>query len=136
MRKIFFSFFILFSCLFLVSCSTPLDETIKEINQRYADFNPMSEEDVMVRFKEPINIRVIDEFNHVSIWAIGYRDIDELKQAIESGIEVEGVFVTFNETVRSFQELNEETLTMEWHDKVVVDAIYAVKKVITLADLK
>lgn len=136
MRKIFFSFFILFSCLFLVSCGTPLDETIKEINQRYADFNPMSEEDVMVRFKEPINIRVIDEFNHVSIWAIGYRDIDELKQAIESGIEVEGVFVTFNETVRSFQELNEETLTMEWHDKVVVDAIYAVKKVITLADLK
>ena len=129
MRKIFFS-------LFLVSCGTPLDETIKEINQRYADFNPMSEEDVMVRFKEPINIRVIDEFNHVSIWAIGYRDIDELKKAIESGIEVEGVFVTFNETVRSFQELNEETLTMEWHDKVVVDAIYAVKKVITLADLK
>ena len=136
MHKLLSICFITFMGLFLVSCGSPLEETIKEINQRYADFNPMSEEDVMVRFKEPINIRVIDEFNHVSIWAIGYRDIDELKQAIESGIEVEGVFVTFNETVRSFQELNEETLTMEWHDKVVVDAVKAVKKVITLADLK
>lgn len=136
MKKIFFSFFILFTCLFLVSCGTPLDETIKEINQRYSDFNPMSEEDVRVRFKEPINIRVIDEFSHVSIWAVGYRDIEELKTAIENGEEVEGIFVTFKETVRSFQELNEETLEMEWHDKLVVDAIYAEKKVLTLADLK
>lgn len=136
MHKLLSICFIAFMGLFLVSCGSPLEETIKEINQRYADFNPMSEEDVRVRLKEPINVRRIDEFNHVSIWAIGYRDIEKLKEDISNGVVVEGVYIYFNETIRSFQELNMETLEMEWHDKLVVDAVKAEKKVIILNDLK
>ena len=110
MRRVLSICFITFLSFFLFSCGNPLDTTIDEINQRYADFNPMSEEDVRVRLKEPINTRRIDEFNYTAIWAVGYRDIEKLKEDIKNGVEVEGVFIIFNETIRKFQELNMETL--------------------------
>lgn len=136
MRRVLSICFITFLSFFLVSCGNPLDTTIDEINQRYADFNPMSEEDVRVRLKEPINTRRIDEFNYTAIWAVGYRDIEKLKEDIKNGVEVEGVFIIFNETIRKFQELNMETLEMEWHEKLVVDAVKAERRVINLEDLK
>ena len=136
MKKILFSIFLLLSCLFLTSCGTPLDTTINEINQRYKDNNPMSEYDVKVRFKEPINERTISETEHISIWVPNYDDLETLKSDLEKGIELTGVYVRFIETTRKFQRLNEETLEMEWYEKVVIDAVFAEKKNVSLSDLK
>lgn len=136
MKKIIFNVLIFMGCFFLVSCSTPLDETIKAINQRYSDNNPMSESDVEVRFKEPLNERKISKTEHISIWVPNYDDLETLKNDVENGKEVEGVFVTFEEVTRSFQRLNKETLEMEWYDKTVIDAVYAEKRIVTLSDLK
>lgn len=136
MKKIIFNIFVILGCLFLTSCGSPLDTTIDEINQRYKDNNPMSESDVKVRFKEPLNERVISDTEHISIWVPNYDSIDEVKTAIENGQEVIGVFVRFEKTTRKFQRLNEETLEMEWYEKLVVDAIFAEKKIVTLNDLK
>ncbi len=136
MKRIILSSVCLLLVLFLASCSTPLDTVIDEINQRYIDHNPMSEEDVKVRFKEPLNKRVISENEHILLWVPNYDTLEEVRVDIEAGIEVIGVFVQFEEVTRSFQRLNEETLEMEWYDKVVIDAVGAKKDIVTLNDLK
>lgn len=135
-KKIFFSLVVLLGAWYLTSCGTPLDTTIDEINQRYKDNNPMTESDVMVRFKEPLNQRVISTTEHMDIWVPNYDSIDDVKKVIENGQEVIGVFVKFEKTTKKFPRLNEETLEMEWYEKLVVEAIWAEKKNITLNDLK
>ncbi len=135
-KKIFFGLVVLLGALYLTSCGTPLDTTIDEINQRYKDNNPMTESDVMVRFKEPLNQRVISATEHMDIWVPNYDSMDDVKKAIENGQEVIGVFVKFEKTTKKFPRLNEETLEMEWYEKSVVEAIWAEKKKITLNDLK
>lgn len=136
MKKIIFSIFVILGCLFLTSCGTPLDTTIDEINQRYKDNNPMTESDVKVRFKEPLNKRVISDTEHLLIWVPNYDSIEEVKTDLENGEEIIGVFVRFEKTTRKFQRLNEETLEMEWYEKLVVDAVFAEKKKVSLNDLK
>lgn len=135
-KKIFFSLVVLLGAWYLTSCGTPLDTTIDEINQRYKDNNPMTESDVRVRFKEPLNQRVISTTEHMDIWVPNYDSIDDVKKVIENGQEVIGVFVKFEKTTKKFPRLNEETLEMEWYEKLVVEAIWAEKKNITLNDLK
>lgn len=132
---IIFTIFMI-GCISLSSCGSPLDTTIDEINQRYKDRNPMFESEVKVRFKEPINVRKISPTEHISIWAPNYHDLEELKELVNNGEQITGVFVTFEKTTRKFQRLNEETLEMEWYDKQVVDAVYAEKRIITSDDLK
>lgn len=127
---------ILMGGLTLCSCGSVLDTTIDEINQRYKDKNPMFESDVKVRLKEPINVRKVSNTVHISIWVPNYHDIEELKNAVEAGEQIEGVYVTFEQTIRKFQRLNEETLEMEWYEKQVVDAVYAEKKIVSIDDLK
>lgn len=127
---------LMLGCINLSSCGTPLDTTIDEINQRYKDHNPMFESDVKVRLKEPINVRKISTTEHVSIWVPNHHNLEELKNLVENGEEITGVFVTFERTTRSFQRLNEETLEMEWYEKEVVDAVKAEKRIITIDDLK
>ena len=135
--KIFLGILILIiGCISLTSCGSPLDTTIDEINQRYKDHNPMFESDVKVRFKEPINVRKASDTVHISIWVPNYHDLEELKELVNSGEQIEGVFVTFEKTTRKFQRLNEDTLEMEWYEKQVVDAIFAEKKILTIDDLK
>ena len=127
---------LMFGCISLSSCGTPLDTTIDEINQRYKDHNPMFESEVKVRFKEPINVRKISSTEHISIWVPNYHDLEKLKELVNNGEEITGVFVRFEKTTRKFQRLNEETLEMEWYEKQVVDAVYAEKRIITSDDLK
>lgn len=135
--KTFMSLLILIiGCISLTSCGTPLDTTIDEINQRYKDKNPMFESDVKVRLKEPINVRTVSSTEHISIWVPNHHDLEELKELVNSGEEITGVFVKFERTTRKFQRLNEETLEMEWYEKEVVDAVYAEKRIITIDDLK
>ncbi len=135
--KTFMSLLILIiGCISLTSCGTPLDTTIDEINQRYKDKNPMFESDVKVRLKEPINVRKVSSTEHISIWVPNHHDLEELKELVNSGEEITGVFVKFERTTRKFQRLNEETLEMEWYEKEVVDAVYAEKRIITIDDLK
>ncbi|MBQ8293067.1 MAG: hypothetical protein IJX78_04565 [Bacilli bacterium] len=135
-KKGLFSILLLWFILILTSCGSPLDTTIDEINQRYLDQNPMVESDVLTRFKSPINVRRTSETTHISLWVPNYDTLDEVKQDIENGKEVVGVFVYFEETTRKFQRLNEETLEMEWYEKVVIDAVHAEKKAVSLKDLK
>ena len=134
--RIFFILFILLGVVFLTSCATPLDTTIDEINQRYSDKNPMVEDDVKVRLKEPIKVIPVSETEFISLWVPNYHDLEELKAKIQNGEEIIGVFVRFEKTVRSFPRLNEETLEMEWYEKKVTDAVYAEKRVIKISDLK
>lgn len=135
--KTFMSLLILIiGCITLTSCGTPLDTTIDEINQRYKDKNPMFESDVKVRLKEPINVRKVSSTEHISIWVPNHHDLEELKELVNSGEKITGVFVKFERTTRKFQRLNEETLEMEWYEKEVVDAVYAEKRIITIDDLK
>ena len=136
MKKTLFGIFLFLCCVLLTSCGSPLDTTIDEINQRYKDNNPMSEADVLVRFKEPINERIVSEKEHISIWVPNYDDLETLKDDLTEGMEITGVYVRFVETTRKFQRLNEETLEMEWYEKVVIDAVYAEKKNVKLGDLK
>lgn len=134
--SIVFILFILFGGLLLTSCNSVLDTTIDEINQRYSDKNPMSENDVKVRLKEPVKVVPISETEFVSLWVPNHHNFEELKIKVENGEEIIGVFVRFEKTVRSFPRLNEETLEMEWYEKKVTDAVYAEKRVITITDLK
>lgn len=127
---------LLMGLITLTSCGSVLDTTVDEINQRYKDNNPMFESDVIERLKEPLNVRRLSTTKHVSIWVPNYDDIELIKQDIENGKEVIGVFVTFEEVTRKFQRLNEETLQMEWYEKTVIDAVKAEKKVVSLSDLK
>ncbi len=136
MRRIIYSCILLLLTIFLVSCKTPLDTTIDEINQRYSDFKPMYEEDVERRFKNPLNQRIVSDTIHISIWVPNYDTIEEVRTDIEAGKEVMGVFVKFEEIARSFQRLNEETLEMEWYKKIVIEAVMAEKRPVTLSDLK
>ena len=123
-------------CLILTSCGSPLDTTIDEINKRYIDHNPMSEEEVFTRFKEPLKKIQINENIYICIWIPNYKDVETAKIDIENGQDVKGVFVKFEKTTRSFQRLNEDTLEMEWYEKSVIDAIQAEKRNLTLQELK
>ena len=135
-KLIFSGLILLMGIITLTSCGSVLDTTVDEINQRYKDNNPMFESDVIERLKEPLNVRRLSTTKHVSIWVPNYDDIELIKQDIENGKEVIGVFVTFEEVTRKFQRLNEETLQMEWYEKTVIDAVKAEKKVVSLSDLK
>lgn len=135
-KLIFSGLILLMGLITLTSCGSVLDTTVDEINQRYKDNNPMFESDVIERLKEPLNVRRLSTTKHVSIWVPNYDDIELIKQDIENGKEVIGVFVTFEEVTRKFQRLNEETLQMEWYEKTVIDAVKAEKKVVSLSDLK
>lgn len=135
-KLIFSGLILLMGLITLTSCGSVLDTTVDEINQRYKDNNPMFESDVIERLKEPLNVRRLSTTKHVSIWVPNYDDIELIKQDIENGKEVIGIFVTFEEVTRKFQRLNEETLQMEWYEKTVIDAVKAEKKVVSLSDLK
>lgn len=135
--KLFFGGLIfLIGCLSLTSCGTPLDTTIDEINKRYIDHNPMSEEEVLVRFGEPLKKVQINDNVYIGIWIPNYQDLDIAKQDLEQGKKVNGVLIKFEKTTRSFQRLNEETLEMEWYEKTVIDAIQAEKRALQVNDLK
>lgn len=135
-KLIFSGLILLMGLITLTSCGSVLDTTVDEINRRYQDNNPMFESDVIVRLKEPLNVRRLSTTTHISIWVPNYDDIELIKQDIENGKEVMGVFVTFEEVTRKFQRLNEETLQMEWYEKTVIDAVKAEKKAVSLSDLK
>ena len=94
-KLIFSGLILLMGLITLTSCGSVLDTTVDEINQRYKDNNPMFESDVIERLKEPLNVRRLSTTKHVSIWVPNYDDIELIKQDIENGKEVIGIFVTF-----------------------------------------